>query len=128
MLSEAQLYSNIETAIRDFVQPMDGFLRNNDNHKERVTAAMMREGSAKAFRTALSTNAELQAAAIEPDTCVIDIWVAYLWRFLLQRVFSEQAILDFYSVQGQNATYYIKNLNEMDYLMSQADPPVFGKS
>lgn len=127
LLSETQLYSDIEVAIRGFVLPMDRFLRDDDNHKARVMAAMMREGSAKAFRTALSTNAELQAAAIDSDTCVIDIWVAYLWRFLLQRVFSEDAILDFYSVDGQNATYYIKNLNEMEYLMTQAEPPVFGK-
>lgn len=127
MLNKAQLYAAIEAAIEAFVGPMDKFIRENSEHKARVTAAMLREGSAKAFRSAIGANAELQAAAVDPDTCVIDIWTAYIWRFLVQSIFSEDAILDFYSGEDQNATYYIKNLTEIDYLMTQAKPPVFGK-
>ncbi|KAG6354629.1 hypothetical protein INS49_004647 [Diaporthe citri] len=120
------LYAAIEAAIEAFVGPMDKFIRENSDHKNRVEGAMSREGSAKAFRSAISDNAELQAAAVDPDTCVIDVWTAYIWRFLVQNVFSDEASIEFYSGEGQNATYYIKNLIEMDYLMTQAKPPVFG--
>lgn len=106
---------------------MDKLIREDEQHKDRLEKAMFSEGSAKAFRAALKANDELQAAAINPETCVIDVWTAYIWRFLLQRIFAENAILDFYSGDDQNATYYIKNLDEMDYLMTQANPPVFGK-
>lgn len=127
MLNLAQLYASIEAAIEAFVGPMDKFIRENSDHKAHVERAMTREGSAKAFRSAIGTNTELQKAAIDPETCVIDIWTAYIWRFLVQQIFSDEAIDDFYSGEDQNATYYIKNLMEMDYLMTQADPPVFGK-
>lgn len=106
---------------------MDKLIRENEQHKVRVEQAMSSEVSAKAFRAALRANEELQAAAINPETCVIDVWTAYIWRFLLQRIFAEDAILEFYSGEGQNATYYIKNLDEIAYLMTQAKPPAFGK-
>lgn len=106
---------------------MDKLIRENEQHKDRVEKAMFSERSAKIFRLALGANEELQAAAINPETCVIDVWTAYLWRFLLERVFAENAILDFYSGEGENATYYIKNLDEMEHLMTQAKPPAFGK-
>lgn len=127
MLNETQVYAAIETAIEAFVGPMDKFIRENDQHKTRVERAMYREGSAKAFRSAISTNADLQAAAVKPETCVIDIWTAYIWRFLLQNIFSEDGILDFYSDDNQNPSYYMKNLDEMEHLMTEAKPPVFGK-
>lgn len=106
---------------------MDKFIREDKQHKDHVEGAMFREGSAKAFRSSITANAELQAAAINPETCVIDIWTAYIWRFLLQKIFSEDAILDFYSDDDQNPSYYIKNLDEVEYLMTEAKPPVFGK-
>lgn len=106
---------------------MDKLIRENERHKDRVEKAMSSDVSAKAFRAALRDNKELQRAAINPETCVIDIWTAYLWRFLLEKVFAEDAILKFYSGEGENATYYIKNLDEMEYLMRQAKPPAFGK-
>lgn len=127
MLNEAQFYAEIEAAIEAFVGPMDRFIRENRDHKTYVDSAMSRQGSAKAFRSAIGANAELQAAAVNPDTCVIDIWRAYIWRFLVQYVFSDDATTEFYSGEGQNATYYIKNLIEMDYLMTEAKPPIFGK-
>lgn len=106
---------------------MDKLIRENERHKDRVEKAMFSEGSAKRFRAALRDNKELQAAAINPETCVIDVWTAYIWRFLLESVFAEDAILKFYSGEGENATYYIKNLDEIAYLMTQAKPPAFGK-
>lgn len=127
MLNEAQLYAEIEAAIEAFVGPMDRFIRENGDHKTYVDGAMLREGSAKAFRSAIGANAELQAAAVDPDTCVIDIWIAYIWRVLVQCVFSDDAIIEFYSGEGENPSYYIKNLLEIDYLMTQAKPPAFGK-
>lgn len=117
----------MQTAIAAFVGPMDRFIRDNSDHKARVDAGMLSEGSAKAFRSALSANTELQAAAVDPYTGVIDIWTAYIWRYLLQTIFSEAGTLDFYSNAGQNASYYIKNVNEMEYLMTLANPPVFGR-
>lgn len=125
--NEAQLYAAIQAAIEAFVGPMDRFIRDDSQHKARVDAAMLREGSAKAFRSALTANTELQAAAVDPNTCVIDIWTAYIWRYLLQNIFSEPATLDFYSSAGQNVSYYIKNVDEMEYLMTLAKTPVFGR-
>lgn len=132
VLNKSQLYADIEKAIEDFVGPMDTFIRQNAEHKARVDAAMQSQGSAMAFRAAISGNADLQAAAVDPNTRVIDIWVAYIWRFLINRVFSDDAVLDFYSDddqsdQNQNPTYYIKNLNEMEHLMTQAREPIFGR-
>ncbi|KAI7779321.1 hypothetical protein LA080_000992 [Diaporthe eres] len=120
------LYAEVEAAIEAFVGPMDRFIRENRDHKTYVEGAMLREGSAKAFRSAIGANAELQAAAVDPDTCVIDIWTAYIWRVLVQCVFSDDAITEFYSGEGENPSYYIKNLLEIDYLMTQAKPPAFG--
>ncbi|KAJ0124445.1 hypothetical protein J7T55_005783 [Diaporthe amygdali] len=119
-------YAKVEATIDDFVNSMERSLRHDQNHKSRVLQAMKSEGLAKAFRTALRSNPDLQAAATNPLTSVSDIWRAYIWRFLLQKLFSQQATLDFYLQPGENATYYIRNINELDYLMGKATDGQFG--
>ncbi|KAI3395959.1 hypothetical protein diail_598 [Diaporthe ilicicola] len=87
---------------------------------------MKNRRSARTFRATLASDQELQAAATNPRTSVDDIWTAFIWRFLAQKVFLERAILDFYSSPGENATYYMRSINEIDYLMSKSNFYEFG--
>ncbi|KAL1851302.1 hypothetical protein Daus18300_012607 [Diaporthe australafricana] len=88
---------------------------------------MKSEGSAKAFRTVVAlSNQDFQAAAINPKTSAADIWTAWIWRFLVRRVFSDTGAIQFYSSKGEDAAYYMHNINEIDYLMQKADAGEFG--
>lgn len=78
---------------------------------------MTKEGSAKAFRSALTQNSDLRELAIQPQATERQMWTAYIWRFLVQEIFSFDGVREFYAATGQNAAYYIKNIDEIDWLM-----------
>ncbi|KAG6354699.1 hypothetical protein INS49_004717 [Diaporthe citri] len=78
---------------------------------------MTKEGSAKAFRSALTQNSDLRELAIQPQATNCQMWTAYIWRFLVQEIFSFDGVREFYAATGQNAAYYIKNIDEIDWLM-----------
>jgi len=131
VLNGTQLYTAIQAAIEAFVGPMDQSIREDQEHKKRVMNALKSEGNFMLFRTALGQDSEFRAAAMDPMTCIIDIWTAYIWRVLDVCVFnSDEGFGGFYDMSKKglhSASYYITNIQEMDNLMGEADPPVFGK-
>lgn len=74
-------------------------------------------GEARAFRAALTQNSALQQLATQPFTNESDVWTVCIWQFLLANIFSYEGTRSFYSSTGQNAAYYIRNLDEIDHLM-----------
>lgn len=135
MLNGTQLYSAIQAAIEAFVRPMDQFIRENKQHQRRIVTALRAKDRFKSFRNALDTDIGIRSAAMNPMTCIIDIWTASIWRCLIDFVFKDLEVFEkFYEGSNQNddggkhnVSSYIKNINKMDNLMSLADPPVFGK-
>lgn len=97
-------------------------------HRESTARAMTREGSAKAFRAALTHNDELRELAIQPLATEHQMWTAYIWRFLKLKIFSFQGVREFYNAEGENASYYIKNLDEIDWLMRYENEAPEGRS
>lgn len=89
---------------------------------------MRSDGSAKAFREALTYNNDLRELAIQPLATDRQMWMAYIWRFLMQKVFSYDGIRKFYSSPGQNAAYYIKNIDEIEYLMRRENETPGGRN
>lgn len=55
------------------------------------------------------------------------MWTAYIWRFLVQKIFSFDGVREFYAAEGQNAAYYIKNIDEIDELMQNENETRAGK-
>ncbi|KAL1860359.1 hypothetical protein Daus18300_009272 [Diaporthe australafricana] len=90
-------------------------------HNAGVASAMRNAGSARAFRQTLRSNADLRELVMQPLASEIQIWTAYIWQFLIQRIFSAQGMGDFYSSNDENAAYYIRNIDEIDYLMKTGD-------
>lgn len=109
-----------------FVAELEGFL-SNQTHRERVVRGMKSAGSAKAFREALTQNKELRDLAIQPLATERHVWTAYIWRFLELKVFSFEGIREFYFSPGQNAAYYIKNIDEINFLMQYENEKPSGK-
>lgn len=60
---------------------------------------------------------DLRELAIQPQTTERQVWTAYIWRFLEQEIFSFDGVREFYAATGENAAYYIKNIDEIDWLM-----------
>lgn len=98
------------------------------SRRESVARAMTREGSAKAFRAALTHNDELRELAIQPLALEREMWTAYIWRFLELKIFSFQGVREFYDAEGENASYYIKNLDEIDWMMRYENETLEGRS
>ncbi|KAK7698781.1 hypothetical protein SLS64_012263 [Diaporthe eres] len=55
--------------------------------------------------------------ALRKQTRERQVWTAYIWRFLEQEIFSFDGVREFYAATGENAAYYIKNIDEIDWLM-----------
>lgn len=107
---------------------MRKLINEGATHKANILDAMRSPGSAKVLRTAVACpNQDFQAAAMNPRTGAGDIWTAWIWRFLVRRVFSDAGALLFYTSRGENAAYYMRSINEIDYLMQNADAGEFGK-
>lgn len=104
-------------------------IREDEEHKDRIMKALNRGNSFLDFRATIQNDSGIRAAVADPFTSITDIWTAYIWRVLDARVFRGNAIHKFYSsgAAGQNASYHMRNLDELEHLMSVADPPVFGK-
>jgi hypothetical protein len=79
---------------------------------------MKTDGEAQFFRDALKKNNDLRELAIQPLATEFQILTACIWQFLMVRVFSFEGSRNFYSAKGQNAGYYIKNIAEIEYLMT----------
>lgn len=45
----------------------------------------------------------------------------------MQEIFSFDAVREFYAAEGQNAAYYIKNIDEIDWLMQYENETMEGK-
>lgn len=109
-----------------FVYNLDDCLQVPSN-RARVAHGMRRPGSGKAFRTALTHNNELRELAIQPLATERQVWTAYIWRFLVQNIFSFHGVREFYAAAEQNASYYIKNIDEIEELMEYENETPAGK-
>lgn len=104
-------------------------IREDEKHWDRIMQAIHRENTFPEFRVTIQKDSGVRAAVTDPWTSITDIWTAYIWRVLHGNIFQKNAIARFYSsgATGQNASYYMRNLDEIENLMSLANPPVFGK-
>lgn len=105
-----------------FVSELDKLL-DDPSHRESVIRAMKSTRMAMAFRAALTNDSELRELAMQPLATERQVWKAFIWRFLVERVFSWDGVREFYSWEdenawdGRNAGYYIKNIDEIDEMM-----------
>ena len=76
----------------------------------------------------MTQNKELRELAMQPLATERQVWKAYIWRFLELKVFSFEGVREFYFSPGQNAAYYIKNIDEISYLMQFENEKSSGKN
>ncbi|KAG8164227.1 hypothetical protein KVR01_006145 [Diaporthe batatas] len=120
-----QLYAEIGASIEAFLQPMFKAFDENTQHKDGITASLNQPKAFGYFRQLISYDSEFRAAASNPYTELKDIWTAYIWRHLYERVFKEGAAASFYAGGNQNPAQYMRHVDQIVDIMKLADPPVF---
>lgn len=99
------------------VAEMNNLLQDDTTHRDRVIRAMNTAGEAQAFRAALTQNSALRELATQPYSNESDVLTVCIWQFLVANIFSYEGTRSFYSSSGQNAAYYIRNIDEIDHLL-----------